>query len=75
MQNNGSNQKTKEIQFSFDTVEAKNASLFGEYNEWNLNADHFPVTSWDESPEPQIYSQIVSYSSRTRGNEPNSFHF
>ena len=75
MQNNSSNQKAKEIQFSFDTVEAKNVSLVGEYNEWNLNADRVPVISLDEYPEPQIYSPMVSYPSRTRGDEPNSFHF
>ena len=75
MRENSSKKKTKKIQFSLEAVEAKNVSLVGEYNEWNLNADRVPVISLDEYPEPQIYSPMVSYSSRTRGDEPNSFHF
>lgn len=75
MQNNSSTQEIKEIQFSFDTVESKIVSPVGETNEWNLNADRVTVTSLDEDPEPQIHSRMVSYSSRTQGDEPNFFHF
>ena len=35
----GSKQKTKEIRFSLQVVEAKNVSLVGEFNDWNPDAD------------------------------------
>ncbi len=76
MQNDDSNQTTKEIQLSIDSVEARNVvSLVGEDNKWNLNADRVPATSWDESPEARINSHIVSYSADTRDDEPSFFHF
>ncbi len=39
MQKKSSKQKTKEIQFSLEAVEAKNVSLVGEFNNWNPDID------------------------------------
>ncbi len=39
MQKKSSKQKTKEIQFSLEAVEAKKVSLVGEFNNWNPDID------------------------------------
>jgi hypothetical protein len=75
MQNNSSKQESKEIRFLYETVEAKKVSLIGELNKRNPDADPVPVTSWDESPDSRIYSQVVPFPSHKREDEPNSFHF
>ncbi|MFH0996307.1 MAG: hypothetical protein V1844_12565 [Pseudomonadota bacterium] len=75
MEKNSSKQITDEIRFSFETFEPKNVSLSGEFNKWGSDVVRDSVISRDESPAPQNYSQMAPFSSRTRGDEPNSFHF
>lgn len=75
MEKNSSKQITDEIRFSFETFEAKNVSLSGEFNKWGTEVVRDSVTSRDESPDPQKYSQRAPFSSDSREDEPNSFHF
>ncbi len=75
MEKNSSKQITDEIRFSIETFEAKNVSLSGEFNKWRSEVVRDTVTSRDELPALQNYSQMVPFSSHTREDEPNSFHF
>ncbi len=75
MRKDGSNQKSKEIQFSLETAEANSAPLVGKFNYWNSDADRVIHSTGDESPEPPVSTQIIGYLPRSRWDEPNPFHF
>ncbi len=75
MEKNSSIQINDEIRFSIETFEAKNVSLSGEFNKWRSEVVRDTVTSRDELPAPQNYSQMAPFSPHTREDEPNSFHF
>ncbi|MFH0996354.1 MAG: hypothetical protein V1844_12810 [Pseudomonadota bacterium] len=75
MQKDSSIQMPKEIQLSLEAVKVRKVSLDGDFNSWNLCANRVPITIWDDSPEPQIYSQMIPFSSHMRVDEPNPFHF
>lgn len=74
MQKDSSTQMTK-AQFSLEAVKERKVSLEEEFNSLNLYEDRIPIRSREKSPEHQIYSQMIPFSSDKRGNEPNSFHF
>ena len=72
MQKNGSKQKTKETEFSVESVEVNKVSLVGEFNNWNPDPDRVPPTQEDEPPDP---TTLTNGSPHTHGDEPNPFHF
>jgi hypothetical protein len=54
MQKNSLKLKSKEIPFTFESVEAKKVSLDGEFNNWNLHEDCAYRPDRDESTDPQM---------------------
>jgi hypothetical protein len=75
MRKDGSKQKTKEIQFSLEAVEAKKISLVGGFNNGNPDADCVFHTRGDEPSDFQVFMQMVPCSLHAYRDEPNSFHF
>jgi hypothetical protein len=59
--------KNKENQFSFETVEVKKISLFGEFKDWNSDGYHDSRTHGDELPEPPVVTKMVPCSPCTWG--------
>jgi len=59
--------KTKEIQFSLETVESKKVSLFGEFNDWYSDVHRVPRTHRDELPDPSVLTKMVPCSPCTWG--------
>jgi hypothetical protein len=49
----------KEIPFSLDLVEAKKASLNGEFNNWKPLADRIYRPLWHESTDPPVVTKMV----------------
>jgi hypothetical protein len=60
-------QKAKENQFSFETVEVKKVSRFGEFKDWNSDEYYVSRTHRDELQEPPVATNMVSCSPCTWG--------
>ena len=75
MLKDGSNQKTKEIQFSLEAVDAKMISLAGGFNNGNPAADCVLHTLEDEPRDTRDFMQKIPCSPHAYRDEPNSFHF
>ena len=70
-----SNQKTKEIQFSLEAVEAKKVFLAGGFNNGNPDSDCVSRTRGDEPPDNRVFTQKIPCFPHAYRDEPNFFHF
>ncbi|MFH0994185.1 MAG: hypothetical protein V1844_01610 [Pseudomonadota bacterium] len=75
MRKNGSNQNTKEIQFSLEAVDARKISLTGGFNNGNPDSDSVSRTRVDEPPDTCDFMQKIPCFPHVCRNEPNYFHF